>query len=272
MSEETRRHDIATRRVVYELPGADAVGVRRDVPYRETGAGVLTMDVYAPPDARPGARLPAVVFVLGYSDAGARAMLGCSFKEMGSFVSWARLVAASGLAAITYATGADPAEDMRAVLEHLRRDAASLGVDENRIGVWACSGHVPNALAVLMTEPREQLKCAALCYGFMLDVDGSTAVADAAEAFRFVNPCAGKSVDDLPSDTPLFVVRAGRDEVPRLNETLDRFVAEALRRNLPLTLTNHPTAPHAFDLMDDGETSREIIRRTLDFLRFHLLA
>src|SRR5688500_781934 len=90
MSEEPRRHDMAIRRVVYELPGADAAGVRRDVPYRETGAGVLAMDVYAPPEARPGARTPAVVFVLGYSDAGARAMLGCSFKEMGSFVSWAR--------------------------------------------------------------------------------------------------------------------------------------------------------------------------------------
>jgi hypothetical protein len=30
-------------------------------------------------------------------------------------------------------------------------------------------------------------------------------------------------------------------------------------------------APHAFDLFDDTPTSREIIRRILAFLQFHLL-
>jgi hypothetical protein len=40
--------------------------------------------------------------------------------------------------------------------------------------------------------------------------------------------------------------------------------------NLPLTFVNHPSGPHAFDLFDDSETSREIVRRALSFLRFHL--
>ena len=34
---------------------------------------------------------------------------------------------------------------------------------------------------------------------------------------------------------------------------------------------NHATAPHAFDLFDDSEISREIIRRILAFLRFQTL-
>ena len=88
----------------------------------------------------------------------------------------------------------------------------------------------------------------------------------------FVNPFAGKSVDDLPKDTPLFVARAGQDQMPGLNETLDRFLARTLACNLPITFVNHSTAPHAFDLFQDSETSREIIRRILAFLRFHLLA
>ena len=32
----------------------------------------------------------------------------------------------------------------------------------------------------------------------MLDLDGATGVADAAQTFRFTNPNAGKSIDDLP--------------------------------------------------------------------------
>ena len=59
--------------------------------------------------------------------------------------------------------------------------------------------------------------------------------------------------------------------MPRLNETLDRFLVKALIRNLPVTFVNHAAAPHAFDLFDDSETSREIIRRILAFFQFHLL-
>src|SRR4029077_11318898 len=59
-------------------------------------------------EAQKGSRLPAVVFVLGYSDLGARAIFGCRFKEMESFISWGRLAAASGLVGITYSTGEGP--------------------------------------------------------------------------------------------------------------------------------------------------------------------
>lgn len=259
------------KRVLYQAPGVEAVTVRRDVEYRATDAGALTMDVYYPPGARSGARVPAVVFVLGYSDLGAQALFGCKFKEMESFISWAQLAAAAGVAAITYGTGKEPAADADALLQYVRQNAVSLGLDENRIGVWACSGHVPNALSVLMQPGRDYLECAALCYGFMLDLDGSTFVADAQKKFRFVNPGAGKSVADLPQGTPLFIARAGEDENPGLNETIDSFLAKALARNLPVTLVNHAAAPHAFDLLHDSETTRQVIRDVLAFLRFHLL-
>jgi len=137
--------------------------------------------------------------------------------------------------------------------------------------VWACSGNVPTALSVLARPGQAFLKCAVLCYGIMLDVDGSTAVADAARQWGFVNPAAGKSVDELPRALPLFIVRAGQDEFPHLNETIDRFLAKALVCNLPVTFVNHATAPHAFDLWHDSETSREIIKEILSFMRFHLL-
>lgn len=151
----------------------DAVTIRRDIEYRVTDAGILTMDLYHPTDWKSGARIPAVVFVSGYSDVGFQKMLGCKLKEMESYISWAELTAASGMVAITYsATG--PAADIHALLQYVRQNAASLGIDENRIGVWACSGNVPNALSVLMHEDREYLKCAVLCYGVMLDLEGYT--------------------------------------------------------------------------------------------------
>jgi len=97
-------------------------------------------------------------------------------------------------------------------------------------------------------------------------------VAELAGRFGFVNSCAAKTVEDLPRDVPLFIVRAGHDEMPHLNETIDRFLMKALSCNLPITFANHPAAPHAFDVMHDTENSREIIRQILAFMRFHLFA
>jgi hypothetical protein len=49
-------------------------------------------------------------------------------------------------------------------------------------------------------------------------------------------------------------------------------VAHALARNLPITLVNHATGPHSFDLSDDSETSRGVIRGILAFIRLLLLS
>jgi hypothetical protein len=122
-----------------------------------------------------------------------------------------------------------------------------------------------------MQDDLAFLKCAVLLYGYTLDLDGSTAIVEATKRWGFSNPCAGKSVDDLRRDVPLFVVRAGQDQMPGLNEALDRFGGRALACNLPITIVNYSVAPHAFDLFLDNESSREIMRRLLKFLQFHLL-
>jgi len=123
---------------------------------------------------------------------------------------------------------------------------------------------------VAMQKDGLRPTCAVLCYGYMLDLDGLTGVAEAAAAWRFVNASAGKSVDDLRRDVPLFVARAGRDQFAGLNEGVDRFLANAVARNLPVTFVNHPEGPHAFDLDHDSETTREIIRGILAFMRCRL--
>ncbi|MBI3492415.1 MAG: alpha/beta hydrolase [Acidobacteria bacterium] len=280
----TPRHEITLKKLVYTMPGVDAVTVRRDVPYRATETGALGMDIYYPPDAgsevvgrvlsdQPGATsatLPAVIFAIGFSDVGARTTLGCIVKEMESYIGWARLVAASGMVAITY-ENREPVADLHAVLQHVREHGAALGIDSRRIGVMGFSGNGPATLSTLMTGNLPRVACAVLCYAYLLDLDGFTGVAEAQTQWRFANPCAGISVDDLPHDLPLFIARAGQDQFAGLNDALDRFVAKALARNLPVTFVNHATGQHAFDVLDDSATTRDVIRQILSFMRFHLL-
>ena len=62
-----------------------------------------------------------------------------------------------------------------------------------------------------------------------------------------------------------------RSTNPYLNDSIDAFLTHALRRNLPMTFVNHHAGPHAFDLEDDGESSRAVVLQILAFLESTLL-
>jgi acetyl esterase/lipase len=254
---------IAKQRVVFELPDMEKVAVQTNVPYGRANTR-QRMDIYRPHGIT--AALPAVLFVTGYPDAGAEKMVGSPLKEMAAYVCWARLVASIGLVGILY-ENEEPVADARTLLDHLRAHSKLLGLDTKHFGVWSCSGNVPNALGLLAENP--DFGCAALCYGFTMDFDGHSEVADGASQFGFAK------APNLPAAAlpriPMLLVRAGRDEVPGLNPALDRFVIHALGANLPLTLINYPDGPHAFDIVDRTVGSVATIRQILGFLRTHLI-
>ena len=140
--EEMAPTELAKMTIVYAIPEMEAVTVRHDVPYRTTESGTLEFDVYYPPGAAADTPLPAVLFVYGYSDAGVPNVFGRTFRETGHPVSWARLIAASGVVAVLY-SNREPIDDVQAILAHLREQGTSLGIDGSRIGFFASSANVP---------------------------------------------------------------------------------------------------------------------------------
>lgn len=260
--------DIATRRVCLHVDGMEAVPVRRDLPYGPADRGVR-FDAYYPPRGMDDGPWAAVIVVTGYADRMNPAPGALAYRDIGWAVSMCQLIAVSGMAATAY-TAREPAADLQVLLDHLHEHAASLRIDPARFGVIAVSGNVPTALTTVMQDAARSPVCAVFGYGCLLDLDGATDVADAARQFGFATPVAGRTVADLRQDVPLLITRAGRDQFPAMNASIDRFVREALARNLPITLVNHPEGPHAFDLFDDSRTSRDIVRQTLRFIRQHL--
>lgn len=247
-AERERRVAEAVRKTaVLHLPGMDQVEVKREQSYGDGG----TFDLYVAAGAAPA---PTVLFVYGFPDP----RFAQGLRQMGAYTSWGRLLAASGMNAIAYSYR-EPVSDLAALLTHVRQNAGALGIDAGRLGIWSASGNVPTALNLLMTEPPGTFRAAALLYGYMLEVP------DAAEQFGIGVPARGRKIDDLPRSVPLLVVRAGQDQTPLLNVSLESFVSAALARDLPLTLINQPGAPHSFDLFDDSDASRSTIRRILSF-------
>ena len=263
--------DLARLRVVYAVPGMDRVRVERNRVYREVDGSRLEMDVYSPAEATRGAPLPAVILIHG-----GPVPAGASAKNMGVFLSYGELLAASGLMAVTFSHRfhgpgalADAAGDVAAAVAHVRSHSAELGVDPDRIALWAFSGGGPFLSAPL--RERWPFVRAIVAYYAVLDLQvppPGAASGITQETRREFSPLRHLAAAGEKTP-PLFVARAGRDN-PWLNATIDRFVQEALARNASLELMTHPAGQHGFDVLDDDDRSREIIARTLDFLKRRL--
>jgi len=248
----------------------DEVKVRRDVKYKTSNDTPLAMDIYYPPNLKIGSRLPVVIFVNGFPDVGTQKKIRLKLKDMGQYKSWGELTAASGLIAITYET-IQPDADIENLIDYVRKNGSSLNIDANSICIWACSGNVPTALWIIKQKSREYLRCAVLYYGVMTTADQKhQAMIDSRAQKSGFFPGGLKNIKHLYHDVPLFIVRAGLDKFPYVNQTIDHFLNEALSRNDSIVFINYNDGQHAFDMDDDKPRSREIIKQTLEFMKTHL--
>jgi acetyl esterase/lipase len=263
--------DPRTRPVVLSLPGMDRAQVRTDVAYRQDPE--LRFDLYRPLDDGPD---PCVILVHGD---GAPEVLA-NAKAWGQYTSWGRLAAASGLAAVAFDHRSterftrlvDAADDVDRLIAFVRSNGSDLGVDPDRLALWVCSMGPPVALRTILRSRPPFLRCIAVFYGVMdlrpLRANVPEEVSDQIlEEFSPVLHLAGPGAA-LP---PMLLARAGLEERPWLNPTIDAFVSAALVAGVELDLLHHPTGRHGFDVLDDDERSRDIVARTLAFLRRHLL-
>ena len=272
-AESQRRsfREIATLPVVYSVPGMSRVSVKSDLRYTSAGGPHLLMDVYALPRLRRGERRPAVLFIHGSVPPGSPA------KDMGVFRSWGRLAAATGMVGVTFTHRLgypkpllnESAADVEAAVAYVRANADSLGVDKDRLCLAAYSGGGP-LLSAAMRDRPPYVRCLVAFYAF-LDVQQSEPhrAHEAAETLKTFSPITHLGTD-AGRIAPIFVARAGLDEIPTMNDSIDRFVREAVRQNAPLTVYNHPRGVHGFDNQTDDARSREIVRAALDFMRTHL--
>ena len=214
--------------VVLRLAGMDDVDVRKNVAYD----GERTLDFYRP---KGTATVPLVIFLNGVGVP--------DLKDWGQYTSWPRLVAARGMAAISYQTaGNDVAPQTEALLKYVQQHATDLKIDPKRIAIWSCSSN--SRLASTLLASRDDLRAAVFYYGFM--------------------QTAPKNIT-----TPVLVARAGLDSLP-INTSIDRWVAQAVEIEAPVTFVNYPEGLHGFDVDNDTPESRQIVTQTLDFLQFHL--
>ena len=233
-----RAPDVLNDTVVLRLPGTEKVAVRPNLVYKQAAGRALAFDLYLPPgpEAKP-AKLPLVVFANGVGDFGE-----VPLKDWGVYKAWARLAAVSGMAAVTYNARTDAVvDDLRDLMQHLRSQAAELRIDADNVCIWSCSANVRAILPFTLDPANRFVKAAVVYYG-QLDP----------AVFR--------------ADLPIFIGRAGLD-LGWMNNSIDAWSAKAIAQNAPVTVANLPNGRHAFDVFDDNDASRAVVRQTLAFMK-----
>jgi dienelactone hydrolase len=266
------------RRVFYEIAGMDRVQVQRDLVYAGTAQGDLKLDVYRPPDLPQAARLPGVVFVHGGPiPAAMQPPEWPLIKDWAVYVSLGELIAASGLIGITFNhryTGHrqinQSFEDVLAAMDYIRDQAASFNLDPDRLCIWTFSGGGPHLYLFLHNRPHF-VRCVVAYYAGMADISTGEkldrlASEELNDEERRALSLASYLKEEGTIGLPIFIARAGLDD-PETNWWIDLFVQEALAANATLDLANHPTGRHAFDILDDDSRTRQIIARTIEFIR-----
>jgi dipeptidyl aminopeptidase/acylaminoacyl peptidase len=276
--------EMIKKRVIYTIPGMEQSIVRPDILYKTVDGQDLCLDVYYPPKFSFSTELPAVVFIHGDVPAEMTEILRTA-KNMGQYVSWGQLVAASGLIGVTFNHRSSEQKlsrmvsvsgDIRDLIDTIRSHAKELSIDRNSLCVWACSAGVPYLQAV-MENPPEGLRCLVVYYGMMdfQQLAGSLPAEmddkereSTQEVFRKFSLLA--YLRDQPAALPpMFIAQAGLDD-PSTNASINRFVTEAAFKDVKVDFVRHPAGRHAFDILNDDETTRTILQQTLRFMQDHL--
>ena len=256
--------------VVFDLPRMNDVIIKKDIPYQDIAGSTLKMDIYYPPDFDFQRKIPAVIIVLGYPDLAGKKLLGSEFKNHIQFVSWCKIIAASGMAAIAYQSN-NPEQDILSLSNYLKTNEDKLKIDTAKIGAYTCSAHTPTTISTILNGSNNIFKCAVVYYGFFLTNDFKylLQIDTLSQNMGFKTPRLAEP-RTWKKDVPIMVIRAGKDNVPYINQTLASFYDKALNQNLPITLINYSNGVHGFEAANDNETTRQIIRTTLEFWKFNL--
>jgi len=260
----------ARRPVVMTLPGMDKVQVTKDLRYSDRTEPQLAMDVYRPPGLKAADRRAAVIFIHGGGPPGA------PMKEMGVYTSYGRLIAAQGLVAVTFTHRLgypktlilEGGQDVAAAIAYVRAHATELNVDPDRLCLAAYSAGGPMLSPYLRDAPG-YIRCIVAYYPIAEIEDSAVHKAsETPETLAAWSPL--RQLDKPGRKAPMYLARAGHDEIPQLLGGLDRFIAEAMKRDYPMTLANNPGAPHGFDITEPTPRTLEILDETFAFLKGQL--
>lgn len=235
-----RSQDIFTRGIVYQLPAMKNVIIKERISYLNIHDTTLTFDIYYPPGFNFKKDLPLVIFNNGVGS--------MDIPRWGVYKDWAKLIAANGMIAINHQSRrAASLEDCEALLGYLQKNVKQLNIDPGKIGLWTCSANARTGMRMAYKTRPGIIKALVVYYG------------------------GPDSLGQLRQNLPTLMVRAGLD-AQFLNTGIDNFIQSSLQQDIRIEMINYVNGIHAFDIFTNTDESRDIIVKTVEFLKKNLFS
>lgn len=258
------------KKLLYDIDESKGINIIKDSVYKQIGTNNLLMDIYTPEKSDPKAKLPVVIFVHGEGPE----IFIKDAKDGGLYSNYGKLLSSMGYAAITFnhprassnfSKINEVSKDILDAVEHVRKNAELWNIDVNRICVWTFSlGGIYTGL--FLNNNEKKVKCLISYYG-LLDIYAKISKHD--DMYEKFTP--EEYLSNLNSnECSILIVKAAKDKTEAVNKSIDKFIQEAEANSIKYDYVIHNTGGHAFDVMNDNNETRNVIRKTLEFIKENL--
>jgi len=250
----------------YEIDQSKRVSVTKNIIYKHINEKSLLMDVYKPVGLSSESKLPAIVFIHGE---GLERAVG-NAKEWNIYRSYGKVAASNDFVGVTFNRShmnlnfqnAHIKKDIFDAVEYIRANADELNIDKDRICIWGYSMGGLYVSLFLKNTPK-YIKCLVTYYG-LHDIKTRTKKVNKEYESYYPENYLPNGQDNMP---PLLIVKAAKDKVKGINQSIDNFIKIAKSRNIKYDYIMHSTGRHSFDALDNNDETKEVINKTLDFIK-----
>lgn len=221
--------------IAYSYSGQDVLTIKHDIPYCKQDSVAQTFDIYYPKDFVP-CQHKSVLFVNGGGP------IKQNYKAYPCFTSWGELVAVQGVIGITFNWRSGKSEDIISMMDYLFQHAKELGIDIQELCVFSLCRAVNYTINSVLRYP--EIKKMILYYG---KISTHTDLAK----------CTNRK----------FLIALGACDKKYPVSCNDWFLDNAAQYQYTANLLVHPQGVHGFDYANDDEYTKDIIEKTIAFLK-----
>jgi predicted esterase len=246
---------IAKKKICFPIPENMDITVHKDIIYTHPGRLQLGCDIYSP--AQKDTPAPCVILFQG----DAPDFILKDSRNWGIFQSYGRLLAAHGITAVAFTRRSsqnekrynDAEEDITALMDFIQVHASSYNIDKDRIILWTFSFGALLGISWALPRPKPYIKGIVSYYGLLASKNPRHSPVD--------NLGTMKSLD-----FPILLAK-GEKDMQRIKQSNDLFYTIAKNKSIDITFLSHESGGHSFDVLNDNERTREIIKETLEFVK-----
>lgn len=221
--------------IAYQYTGQEDLLIKKDIVYKTIGDCNYTFDIYYPKNFI-AEETPLVLFINGGGP------IKMNYKDYACYTSWGELVALNNIIGITFNWESGKYNQIEDMLNYLFDHEKELNISVNKICVFPLCRAVKSSINIILNYPT--IKDIILYYG---KID--------------------KNINISKINNMHFLMAMGAKDTKYPPNCNDWFIEKLKDTSNSIEILIHPNGEHGFDYINHDNDTKEIIEKTLLFMK-----